>query len=70
MDKLKPPEPFGFETERNISSAWANWEKAFEYYLTATEADTKSAKVQSSILLTAIGPKGRDIYHFHVHRGG
>ena len=36
--------------------------KHFNFFLTATESDSKSDKVKTSILLTCIGSKGREIY--------
>ena len=39
------------------------WKQQLELYLTATESDEKSDKIQSSILLTCIGEKGREIYN-------
>ena len=60
MDKLRPPPPFSFEG--NVSQGWKIWQKHFQFFLTATESDTKSDKIKTSILLTCIGPKGRDIY--------
>jgi len=60
MDQLKPPKPLNFD--ENISGAWKTWKKHFDYYITATEADTKSEKVKTSILLTCIGEKGRQVY--------
>ena len=64
MDKLEPPSPFSFDG--NVSHRWKKWSKHFDFFLTATESDTKSDKVKTSILLSCIGPKGRDIYEtFH-----
>ena len=60
MDNLRPPPPFSFEG--NLSHAWKVWEKHFNFFLTATESDSKSDKVKTSILLTCIGSKGREIY--------
>ena len=60
MDKLRPPPPFSFEG--NVSQGWKTWQKHFQFFLTATESDGKSDKIKTSILLTCIGPKGRDIY--------
>jgi hypothetical protein len=59
MDKLQPPTPFSIEG--NVSHGWKIWEKHFNFYLTATDSDSKSDKVKTSILLTCIGPKGREI---------
>ena len=36
--------------------------KHFEFSLTATEKDGKNDKVKTSVLLTCIGQKGREIY--------
>ena len=60
MDNLKPPPPFAFEG--NLSHGWKVWSRHFDFFLAATEAESKSEKVKTSILLTAIGPKGRDIH--------
>ena len=60
MVKLRPPPPYSFEG--NVSEGWKIWQKHFQFFLTATESDTKSDKIKTSILLTCIGPKGRDIY--------
>ena len=35
-------------------------------YITATEKTKKSDKVKSSILLTCIGPRGREVYNSFV----
>eukprot|EP00794_Sanderia_malayensis_P014552 gene14552-16054_t len=60
MDKLEPPSPFSFDG--NVSHGWKKWSKHFDFFLTATESDGKPDKVKTSILLSCIGPKGRDIY--------
>ena len=60
MDKLRPPPPFSFEG--NVSHGWKIRQKHFQFFLTATESDTKSDKIKTSILLPCIGQKGRDIY--------
>ena len=60
MDKLRPPPPFSFEG--NVSQGWKTWQKHFQFFLTATESDGKSDKIKTSILLTCIGSRGRDIY--------
>jgi hypothetical protein len=60
MDNLRPPPPISFEG--NLSHVWKTWEKHFHFVLTATESDSKSDKIKTSILLTCIGPKGREIY--------
>ena len=61
MDKLDPPEPLSFEG--NVRENWRRWKQEFELYLAATESDGKSEKVKSSILLTCIGKRAREIYN-------
>ena len=60
MDKLEPLQSFSFEG--NVSQGWKLWLKHFEFYLTATEKDRKNDRVKTSVLLTCIGQKGREIY--------
>ena len=60
MDKLEPPQHFLFEG--NVSHTWKLWLKQFRFYLTATEKDNKDDKIKTSMLLTCIGQKGREIY--------
>ena len=60
MDKLEPPQHFLFEG--NVSHTWKLWLKQFCFYLTATEEDNKDDKIKTSMLLTCIGQKGREIY--------
>ncbi|XP_057290719.1 uncharacterized protein LOC130613381 [Hydractinia symbiolongicarpus] len=47
----------------NLREHWKKWKQELEFYLVATEKDSKSMKVKSSILLTCIGPQGREIYN-------
>ena len=60
MDRFSPPDPFLFEG--NLAQGWKLWSKHFEFFLTATESSEKSDLIKTSILLTTIGSKGRDIY--------
>ena len=61
MDQLKPPKPFVFGSG-NIAETWKTWKRAFDFFMVATEADGKDDKIKTSILLTCIGDKGREIY--------
>ena len=61
MEKFEAPKAQLFESN-NLSGEWKKWKKHFEFYLAATEADTKSDKIKSSILLSCIGEKGREIF--------
>ena len=61
MDKFNPPQSLNFNQE-NLSQAWKRWKSEFTFYMTATESDGKENKVKSSILLTCIGDKGREVY--------
>ena len=57
MDQLKPPKPLNFD--ENISQSW---KRHLDFYLVAIEADAKADKIKTSILLTCIGEKGRQVY--------
>ena len=59
MDKLEPPGHFLFKG--NLSHTWKLWLKQFCFYLTASEKDSKDDKIKTSMLLTCIGQKGREI---------
>ena len=61
MEKIPAPGPLNFN-QRNLHEAWRRWKEELILFLQATENDTKPGKVQTSILLTCIGAKGRDIY--------
>ena len=45
-----------------MGQTWKTWREAFDFYLVATESDAKSDKIKTSILLTCIGERGREIY--------
>ena len=60
MDRFKPPQALNFDGA--LSENWKKWKQELDFYMTATESDEKSEKIKSSILLTCIGEKGREIY--------
>ena len=68
MNKLEPPQAFSFEC--NVSHSWKLWLKHYDFYLTATEKDTKGDKIKIYILLTWIGQKGREIYETFAFEPG
>ena len=68
MDKLEPPQAFSFDG--NVSHSWKLWLKHFDFYLAATEKDTKGDKIKTSIFLTCIGQKGREIYETFTFEPG
>ena len=49
--------------EGNLSETWARWKKEFMVYLTASESKSKPDDVKTCRLLSAIGPKAREIYY-------
>ena len=61
MEKLNPPQSLNFNQD-NLSQAWKRWKSEFDFFMIATESESKSEKIKSSILLTCIGEKGREIY--------
>ena len=64
MDNFNPPQELNFSG--NISEHWKLWKQELMLYITATEKTKKSDKVKSSILLTCIGPRGREVYNLFV----
>ncbi|CAI9737570.1 Hypothetical predicted protein [Octopus vulgaris] len=61
MENLPHPKDLDFNQE-NLAAAWKNWKKEFNLFLIATESDMKPDKVKTSMFLTCIGSKGRDIH--------
>ena len=59
MDKLEPLQAFSFDS--NVSHSWKLWLKHFDFYLAVTEKDTKGDKIKTSIFLTCIVQKGREM---------
>ena len=68
MDKLEPPQVFSFDG--NLSHSWKLWLKHFDFYMAATEKDTKSDKIKSSIFLTCIGQKGKEMFETFTFEPG
>ena len=60
MDKLEPPQIFSIGG--NVSHCWKLWLKQIDFYLAAAEKDTKGDKRKTSIFLTCLGQKVREIY--------
>ena len=60
MDRLLPPKQLLLEG--NLVENWKRWKKDFNFYLAATEYDSKADKVKSSLLLHCIGDTAREIY--------
>ena len=61
MGGMKPPgnfNPVGLE----VATSWLKWSEQFEFYMKATEKDTKGSDVQVAILLTLLGAEAMDIY--------
>ena len=49
-----------------MSEHWTTWKKEFQFYLTASESKNKPDEIKTSRLLSAIGPKSREIcYSFN-----
>ena len=66
--EFTPPEHMTFDG--NLREHWKKWKQEIEFYMQATEKDKKANKVKSSILLTCIGPQGREIYNtFNFEEG-
>ena len=50
--------PVGLE----VATSWLKWSEQFDFYMKATEKDTKGSDVQVAILLTLLGAEAMDIY--------
>ena len=68
MDNLEPSQVFSFDS--NVSHSWKIWLKHFDFNLAAMEEDTKGDKIKTSIFLTCIGQKGREIYETFTFESG
>lgn len=64
MDKLNPPKKLNFSG--NISQRWKLWKQGIISYITDAEKTKKSDEVKSSILLTCIGQRGRELHNTFV----
>ena len=60
MNQMEPLQAFSFDN--NAYHSWKLWLKYFDCHLAVTEKDSKSGKIKTSIFLTYIGQKGREIY--------
>ena len=49
------PAPKPLKLDENIAENWRRWKKTFELYMTATEKDKKSQKIQCAIFVTLAG---------------
>ena len=59
MDKFNPPNPLTFDG--NLRRHWKRLKQELELYLVA-ESDREENKIRSSILLSCIGPQGKEIW--------
>ena len=64
MDKFNPPQELNFSG--NISDHWKLWKPELMLYITATQKAMKSDEVKSSMLLTCIGPRRREVCNTSV----
>lgn len=58
---LKAPKELCFDG--NLNENWKVWKQELTLYITATEKTKKSDEIKSSILLSCIGKKGREVYN-------
>ena len=61
MGGMKPPgnfNPVGLE----VATCWQKWSEQFDFYMKATEKDTKNSDVQVAILLPLLGAEAMDMY--------
>ena len=56
------PAPKPLQLDGNTAENWRRWKKAFELYMTATEKDKKSQKIQCATFLTLAGEAAITVY--------
>jgi hypothetical protein len=57
------PAPKPLKLDGNAAETdWRRWKKAFELYMTATEKDKKSQKIQCATFLTLAGEAAITVY--------
>ncbi|CAB4025804.1 Hypothetical predicted protein [Paramuricea clavata] len=56
------PAPKPLKLDGNAAENWRRWKKAFELYMTATEKDKKSQKIQCATFLTLAGEAAITVY--------
>ena len=61
MDCFTPQDAMQFS--RNINESWMKWKQELDFYILVMESEEKPEWVKSSILLTCIRSKGREIYN-------
>ena len=59
MDRLQPP---AFNFQGDVGATWKEWKHSYNSFMAAKEDDFTSDKIKTSILLTCMGDKGREIY--------
>ncbi|CAB4042640.1 Hypothetical predicted protein [Paramuricea clavata] len=57
-EQIPAPKPLKLGSVEN----WRRWKKAFELYMTATEKDKKSQKIQCATFLTLAGEAAITVY--------
>ena len=56
------PAPGALKLNGNVAENWRRWKRAFELYMTATEKDKKSQKIQCATFLTLAGETAIAVY--------
>ena len=56
------PAPKALNLDGNVAENWRRWKKAYELYMTATEKDKKSQKIQCATFLTLAGEAAITVY--------
>jgi hypothetical protein len=61
---FRPPQELNFDS--NTAENWRLFKQEIQLFIIATERERKSGTIKTSILLTTIGRKGREIYNNFV----
>ena len=61
--KVPRPKELSLDSNENISEAWKQWKREFQFFLIGRKTDKKDDKVKRSTLLTFVGQRSREVYY-------
>lgn len=56
-------QPDALDMEGNLSDNWEKWKKEFKFFLLASESNAKADEVKTSMMLSSIGARAREVYY-------
>ena len=61
-EQIPAPRPLSLE-DNNIAENWRRWRQQYELYMTATEKDSKSEKLQCATFLALAGEAAIEVFN-------